>query len=506
VKSGLAFLSRGVASRLEAGRDDALNTLFEAMPPALLVGRDRILRRANRRAQALLPAAEPGAVVSALFAEPDRAIVTMVLDGAFGAAAHGATSASHFHATSLAEADGRISAVLLHVGEAVAGPRQASLQRLQALGALVGGIAHDVNNLLTAIRAAGDAIAESPDAAAAEIAQIRAATSRGAGLVRQLLAFGRQQTLQPRPVAINAAVTDVSAMLRRLIGEAIEVAITLEEPGRNVHVDPVQLDQVLINLAINARDAMPQGGQLRLTTGHATLVKPEPGFPEPVPPGRWVTVAVADSGEGIADTVLPRIFEPFFTTRGTAGSSLGGAGLGLATVHGILRQSGGYLTVQTALGAGTTMTVYLPRWNGAVAQAAPPAAAVTAGGAGQLVLLVEDEEMIRKPAERTLTRRGWRVLSADSAEAALVCLDSTREPIAAVISDIVMPGMDGPSLVRAIRARAGYGGLPAILVSGYAPDSQRDTLTGMEAQFLAKPYTMQELAERLAAILPQAGR
>ncbi len=397
----------------------------------------------------------------------------------------------------------------------------AQAQKLQAVGSLAGGIAHDFNNLLTAVQGAAEAVAARPglDAETAEdVAMIRASVGRGAALVRQLLAFGRQQTLQPQVLAVNDVIADLSGLLRRLLGSRIRLEVALEQPGRLVRADPTQLDQVLVNLAVNARDAMPDGGTLTLRSGHQTLYRPMLGGAEAIPPGRYVMIEVQDTGCGIPPEVLPRIFDPFFTTR----REQGGSGLGLSTVHGIVRQSGGFLDVDSTPGQGTRLRLYLPRHDGepmAIPQApevgspalgspevgAPPRAPVAAPVRRGVVLLVDDEEPVRRLAERALARQGWEVVSADCGEAALDRLAALpagpARPIAAIVTDMVMPGMDGAALVRAARAQLDWPAMPALLVSGYAEASLRDALAAEPGvAFLPKPYALKQLAERLADI------
>jgi two-component system cell cycle sensor histidine kinase/response regulator CckA len=247
---------------------------------------------------------------------------------------------------------------------------------------------------------------------------------------------------------------------------------------------------------------MESGGVLTLRSRHATLLRPHPGVPDTVPPGRYVTLDVEDTGPGIAADLLERIFEPFFTTRRDAG----GNGLGLATVHGIVRQSGGYLTVDSTVGQGTCMRLHLPRWDGAVvampeaAQPEPEVATLEAprpAAGARVVLLVEDEAPVLRLAERALVREGWTVLAASDGEAALARVDSGGPPISAVVTDMMMPGMDGATLVRALRTRPGLSGLPAILVSGYAEASLRADAAALAMVFIAKPYSMKALAARL---------
>ena len=386
-------------------------------------------------------------------------------------------------------------------------------QKLQAVGQLAGGIAHDFNNLLTAMIGAADEALErgqhDPDTLD-DLRQIRSSAERGSALVRQLLAFGRQQALQPCPVLINAAVQSLSALLRRLLGSGVEVVLELEELEHTVRVDPTQLDRVLVNLAVNARDAMPGGGQLTLRTGHIDLYRALVRGEETIPPGRYVMVEVQDQGVGIPREVLPRIFEPFFTTR----RERGGTGLGLSTVHGIVRQSDGFLAVDSAVGKGTRVRIYLPRLDpsevaeplpsraDALAAALAPLPSPPMAAAARTVLLVDDEDGVRRLAERAMVKRGWRVLSAPSGEGALAMLaeQAAAASLSAVISDVVMPGMDGAALVRAVRAIRP--GLPAILASGYAEEAVKGQLAGEDVRFLPKPYTLKALIATVEALVP----
>ncbi len=382
--------------------------------------------------------------------------------------------------------------------------RLAHSQKLQATGQLAGGIAHDFNNLLQAVLGAADGIlAREPLGETHEdAAQIRASANRGAALVRQLLAFGRQQRLEPRTIAVNAAIEDVSGLLRRLLGGQIRLVLALEQPGRQVRADASQFDQVLINLAVNARDAMPKGGELTLRSGHITLYRPMLLGAETIPPGRYVMIEVHDTGEGIPPDVLPRIFDPFFTTK----RERGGSGLGLSTVHGIVRQSDGFLAVDSEPGHGTSVRLYLPRWDGAAeiaipAAPAPPATPPPLADGRGAVLLVDDEDPVRLLAARALRRAGWEVCEADSGESALEILASMAAPPAAMITDMVMPGMDGAALSQAVRAQIGQPNLPVILVSGYAETHTKKELSGDATLFLAKPYSLAELVASLAQLV-----
>lgn len=403
----------------------------------------------------------------------------------------------------------------------------AQTQKMQAVGQLAGGIAHDFNNLLTAIIAAADMSLERPgadEATRADLLHVRRSAERGAALVRQLLAFGRKQTLQPRVISLNAAIEDVASLLRRLLGQRIAITLDLDSPGSLVRVDPVQFDQVIVNLALNARDAMPRGGRLSIRTGAVTLYRPLVRGQEVIPPGRYAMVEVADTGTGIAPEHLGRLFEPFFTTKRESG----GTGLGLAMVYGIVRQTDGFIAVESAQGEGTTFRIYIPRHEGATAPdppeealaarlaapaarpaspcapsptpalAEPPAAAMDAVPSRGTVLLVEDEEPVRRLTARGLSLAGWTVLAADNGETALALLADQAEPPAALVSDVSMPGMDGPTLVRAVRRTLPE--LPVILVSGYAETEALQDLPGAPVQFLPKPFAIKDLVARLDSL------
>jgi two-component system cell cycle sensor histidine kinase/response regulator CckA len=370
---------------------------------------------------------------------------------------------------------------------------QAYSVRLQAVGQLVAGIAHDFNNLLAAMLGGSDAIADravDPETQA-DAANIRASGERGADMVRQLLALGGQQTLLPRAVAVNPAISALGAIVRRLLPTAIGLDLCLETPGRAIRIDPNQLDRALLNLVMNARDALVGGGCIRLATGHAILLEPSTAQPEQIPPGRYVTITISDDGPGIDQALQIRIFEPFFTTK----SDHGGTGLGLATVLGIVRQSDGFLALRSAPGEGTCFTLYFPRHALPEATVAPVRLGVDGA---RRVLLVEDEDILRDLTAKVLTGRGWQVLAADCGEAALEMLGDA--PIAAIVTDIMLPGMDGGALVQTLRGRLGQPDLPAILVSGYADVGLRRHATDTASLFLTKPYKMTALADHLDAL------
>ena len=412
-------------------------------------------------------------------------------------------------ATVLKEADGAVSGLVLRLSD-ITLQRQLETQlvqsqKLQALGQLAGGIAHDFNNLLTAILGASDEQLSrgTLDAEAVEdMVQIRRSAERGAALVRQLLAFGRQQTLQPKVVALDEVLEGVTGLLRRLLSGRVELVLDLERPTARVRVDPTQLEQVLVNLSVNARDAMPDGGTLTLHSGHITLFRALTRGEETIPPGRYAMLEVRDNGNGIDPEVLPRIFDPFFTTK----RDRGGNGLGLSTVHGIVRQSDGFLAVDSTPGQGTSIRIYLPRADDDLPLAIPHPPApdgetpptTEALDKGRRVLLVDDEDAVRKLGERALSKRGWTVLAAASGDDALSIVRAGTE-VDIIVSDVVMPGMDGPALVRAVRAS--HPGLPAILASGYAEESLRSDLSESGVHFIAKPYSLKQLAAMMETVL-----
>jgi two-component system cell cycle sensor histidine kinase/response regulator CckA len=367
--------------------------------------------------------------------------------------------------------------------------------RLQSVGRLAGGVAHDFNNLLAAISGAAEAaLARAPDPATAEdLRQILDSAGRGARLVRQLLAFASRQTLAPRVVALGHAVAQMAPLLRRLLGGRHVLAVERAERAPWVRVDASQLDQALLNLVVNARDAMAAGGIIRIAVSAERLVEPRAETGAVVPPGAWAVVTVSDTGRGIAPEALPRIFEPFFTTR----RDEGGTGLGLSTVLGILRQSGGHVTVASRPGQGTTFRLWFPAVADAPSAEAPvPPTPASAPRAPRRVLLVEDEAPLRRLAQRALAAAGHEVVEAEDAEAALEAVEDGFAP-EVLVSDVTMPGeMDGVALAEALRAR--MPGLPVILASGYAETAVGEGLAGRGVRFLEKPFRMAELVAAVA--------
>jgi two-component system cell cycle sensor histidine kinase/response regulator CckA len=378
---------------------------------------------------------------------------------------------------------------------ALAPEQDNAADRLAILGRLAGGIAHDFNNLLTVILGAAAAArtADPPPEVLREVLAIDAAAERGAALVRQLLAFARQQVMAPRRVALNETVNEFVGLAPRLLGPGIAIETSLEEPSRLVIVDPVQWSRVLLNLAVNARDAMGGKGRLRITTGRRLVLAGEMVAGEMVPPGRYATIEVADTGPGIPREVLGRIFEPFFTTK----LEQGGTGLGLATVQGIVGQFGGRIEAESPAGGGTVFRILLPRAEGAPEPAAPPpdAPAAPPPEPGGPVLLVDDEPSLLRVAAHGLRQAGHEVITAEDAESALEALEGGLRP-ALLATDVAMPGMDGLALAREARAR--LPGLPVLLLSGYSALSVAGAPEREGFRYLAKPFTLDALTAAAA--------
>jgi signal transduction histidine kinase len=393
--------------------------------------------------------------------------------------------------------------VLLHavdttdLGELEAQLRQA--QKMDAVGRLAGGVAHDFNNLLTVIGAHSSFLLESLDSSDAlreDAEAIHKAGVRAAGLTRQLLAFSRKQILKPFVIDLNATVVEARKMLERLLGENIAIMTVLADEVEHVVADPSQIDQVLVNLAVNARDAMPQGGQLTIETRAVTITSGMTGNRRIIPPGRYVVLSVRDLGIGMDAAVQARLFEPFFTTKAPGK----GTGLGLATVYGIVKQSGGYVTVDSAPGVGTTFDVYLPAVADEVAQEQLQEAIRAVGRGVETILLVEDEPAVREVAKRVLTREGYVVLEAENGHAALAVSGKFDSDIHLVVSDVVMPGMQGGEVVRRLqRVRPG---LKALFMSGYTDDDiVRRGIGSAAVPFVQKPFMARELTRAVREAL-----
>ena len=375
-------------------------------------------------------------------------------------------------------------------------------QKMQAVGQLAGGIAHDFNNLLTAMIGFCDLLLlrhKPGDPSFADIMQIKQNANRAANLVRQLLAFSRQQTLQPRVLDLTDVLTELSHLLRRLIGANIELTMEHGSELGLIKADQGQMEQVLINLVVNARDAMPQGGKLSVRTNNlATTVDEQLNSEEILPAGEWLTIDIKDSGTGISAEALPHIFEPFFSTKDVGA----GTGLGLATVHGIVHQTGGYITVRTALGKGTTFRIYLPRHKetagdkpAAVTEEKPVIHDLTGSSK---ILLVEDEDAVRIFSARALSNKGYQVTDAPSGSLALQLLEEKKIDPEVLITDVMMPEMDGTQLAKIVREK--YPHVKIIFISGYAEDKFKEHL-GDHVYFLPKPFTLKQLATKVKEVI-----
>ena len=372
-------------------------------------------------------------------------------------------------------------------------------QKMEAFGQLAGGVAHDFNNLLTVIIGCSDLLLPGLQRGEPEhelVTDIRTAGDRAAALTRQLLAFSRRQLLEPKIVNLNETVAEVEKMLRRLIGEDVILASNLDHSLQPVRVDPGQIEQVLVNLAINARDAMPAGGLLTIETRNVEWTEEYCRVHLGYMPGRYVMISMTDTGCGMTPEVKRRVFEPFFTTKGPGK----GTGLGLATVFGIVRQSGGQVNVYSEVDVGTSVQVYLPAID-QTGDAAPLRENLDAMRMGsETILLVEDEEAVRKIAKLALESHGYTVVEASSGADALKIVEKFSKPIDLVISDVVMPGMSGRQFAEALRA-----GRPAfrlLFISGYTDDAVvRHGIVKAEEAFLQKPFSPITLARKVREVL-----
>ncbi len=380
----------------------------------------------------------------------------------------------------------------------------AQSQKMQAVGQLAGGIAHDFNNMLTAIIGFSDFLLMNhrpTDPAFQDIMNIKQNANRAAGLVRQLLAFSRQQTLRPQVLQLGDVLSELSILLGRLLGENIELKL---DPGRDlwpVKADLHQFEQVIVNLAVNARDAMPDGGKLLIRTANIDEAKSRELGSRHILPGEYVLIEVSDTGTGISPEVMQKIFEPFFSTK-----EIGrGTGLGLSTVYGIVKQTGGYIFADSEEGRGTSMRVYLPRYiesaheveQAKIERRIEKPKDLTGRGT---VLLVEDEDAVRSFAARALGQRGYNVLEATTGAEALDVFASHKGDVDLVVSDVIMPEMDGPTLLHKLRSERPD--LKIIFISGYAEDAFRKHLADNEEfMFLQKPFDLKELAAAVKAAL-----
>lgn len=372
-------------------------------------------------------------------------------------------------------------------------------QKMEAIGQLAGGVAHDFNNILTVILSNADILLSGlgpEDPRREELEGIREASQRAASLTRQLLAFSRKQMLRPKIVSLNSVIVNLENMLRRLIGEDIELITLLDPALWMVEADPGQIEQVVMNLAVNARDAMPRGGKLVIETGNLEVDEEFADSYYAVVPGCYVTLVVSDNGIGMTAETRGRIFEPFFTTKQRSK----GTGLGLSTVYGIVKQSGGFIWAHSDFGKGTTFKVYLPRAVDTAATEQRPARWAAAPQGTETVLLVEDEDSVRELARRILVGRGYRVLEAADALQALEVARGHPEPIHLLLTDVIMPGLNGRELAEQLRPQRP--GIEVLYMSGYSDHAVlRDQTLNSGTNFLHKPFTPESLAVRVRDVL-----
>jgi two-component system cell cycle sensor histidine kinase/response regulator CckA len=393
----------------------------------------------------------------------------------------------------------------------------AQTQKMNAVGTLAGGIAHDFNNVLTAILLSSDHLllsARPSDASFADLMEIKRNANRAAVLVRQLLAFSRKQTMRPTVLNLTDVIGDLRMLVDRMTGTNVKIDVEYGRDLWTVKTDLGQFEQVLINLAVNARDAMPDGGTITFRTRNVEADEAAARNLRDLPPGDYVEVEVSDQGTGIPPEIIDKIFEPFFTTKEVGK----GTGLGLSMVYGIVKQTGGYIYLDSEVGKGTTFRILLPRH---IEEEVPEAAVVSGDmvaqphvataqavekeprdltGGSAVVLLVEDEEAVRRGGKRMLETRGYTVHEAGSGVEALEIMEELDGAVDIVVSDVVMPEMDGPTLLRELRK--GYPDMKFIFVSGYAEDAfARNLPADAKFGFLPKPFSLKQLAEAVREML-----
>ncbi len=379
--------------------------------------------------------------------------------------------------------------------------RVQQIQKMEVVGQLAGGVAHDFNNLLGVIQGYGELLIKrlaGDDISAHRLAQILAATGRGAALTRKLLAFSRQQPIAATPLDLNPIVVAIEPMLRRLISEDIEIVTVVDEGLHRVKADPTQIEQVLMNLAVNARDAMEFGGRLTIETGNVELDEAYAATHPDAEPGSFAMLAVSDTGHGMDAETLSHVFEPFYTTKAVGK----GTGLGLATVYGIARQSGGHVAVYSEPGRGTTFKVYLPPTDEADAGPAATEPSHVRGGS-ETIVLVEDEASLRSVIHDLLREGGYSVIVGESPEASVGAAEAHAGPIHLVLTDLVMPGISGNK--AAARVRAAHPGVRVLYMSGYTSSAAGHQGGLPEGHpFLQKPFSIDVLLRKVREVLDAA--
>jgi PAS domain S-box-containing protein len=405
---------------------------------------------------------------------------------------HGGVAGFSLSIRDLSEPDGSTT-----LRETEAQLRQA--QRMEAVGRLASGIAHDFNNLLTAIQGHAQFLTEDLDPghpSRADVDEILHSSERAAALTRQLLAFSRGQSLEPETILLNTIITAMERLLRRVISEDIAVESVLEPQLWSVRADPSQIEQILVNLMVNARDAMPMGGRITIQTANAELATSYAQRREEIEPGEYVMLAVSDTGMGMDRDIQARIFEPFFTTK----EPDKGTGLGLSTVFGIVKQMGGHVYVYSEPGRGSTFKVYLPRAGGSAVSTGRGAPQHDVAEHREGVLIVEDDDSVRALARRVLENRGYRIWVSSTAEEALQILNQYGSELSVLLTDVILPSMTGQQLVEEIRESWPH--LGVILMSGYTGEEmRRHGVVGAGDYFLEKPFTPDALAHRVREVI-----
>ncbi len=482
---------------------------FDLLPVAMLrLAPDGRIRAVNRAATALLGAIEPGASLATLVEGPGRPFADWLEDAAAGRSegrpetlrlrSQDREAFLQVSLTRFADAGGGgLIAVLSDATQLKTLEAQfVQSQKMQAIGQLAGGVAHDFNNLLTAISGHCDLLLLRHDRGEpdyADLVQINQNANRAASLVGQLLAFSRKQTMQPKVIDLRDTLADLTHLLNRLVGEKVELTLTHDPALQAIRADKRQLEQVVMNLVVNARDAMPRGGAISIVTGNLTLREELARDRATVAPGDYVVVRVTDQGTGIPSDKLQKIFEPFYTTKRTGE----GTGLGLSTAYGIVKQTGGFIFCDSVVGQGTTFSLYFPAHAERAAsdppeEPAPPPPRRTHRPGETVVLLVEDEAPVRAFASRALRLRGYTVIEAENAEEALKALADRALAVDVFVTDVIMPGMDGPTWVReALKDRPNT---RVVFVSGYAEENFGDERAQIpNSVFLPKPFSLSEL-------------
>ncbi|HEU4589147.1 MAG TPA: PAS domain S-box protein [Gemmatimonadales bacterium] len=491
-------------------RNELLERVFDSSPLMIsLLQPDGTLEWVNRPWERTLgwtlAEAQGRDLVAELFPDPAvRAQVAEFMRCADGTWHDFPTRLRNGRVTTMAWANVRLSdGTMIGLGQDVSAQRALEeqlqqSQKMEAVGQLAGGVAHDFNNLLTSIIGYTEELLGALEPGSPphdDAGEIKKAADRAAALTRQLLTFSRRQLVEPVVIDVNETISSIASMLRRLLGGSIELRTELAASLGRIKADPGQIDRVIVNLAVNARDAMPHGGTLTIRTDDVTLEYPHRAVQAGLPAGPYVSVVVSDTGVGMEESVRARVFEPFFTTKDKAK----GTGLGLATVYAVVQQTGGFIDVQSAPGQGAVFSLYFPRALAAAPAEHPTPADGSPGVGAETILVVEDELSVRSLAVRALRRMGYHVLEAADAETALQLSRGHSRPIHLVLTDVMMTGRTGPQLVAALREERGD--FRVLYMSGYAAGLVLDAELDGTTEFLPKPFTARRLGAKVREVL-----